>query len=81
MDEFPSTDNNGFVGAFNSMDTRHRRFAGLGTAPVAERRTVFFDENCAAHKHELHSEPFFMAVRGKPEHVFDANASPDIVVT
>jgi hypothetical protein len=53
----------------------------LGTAPVAVRRTVFLDENCAAHKHELHSEPFFMAVPGKAAHVFDANASPDIVVT
>ncbi|HKF65281.1 MAG TPA: multicopper oxidase domain-containing protein, partial [Vicinamibacterales bacterium] len=36
------------------------------------RRTVFFDEN-------NDTSTFFMAVEGRPEHVFDPNAPPDIV--
>jgi len=51
-----------------------RRFAGLQQAAVAMRRTVFFDEINSMDK-------FFMAVEGKPEHVFDPNAPPDIVAT
>jgi len=49
-----------------------RRFAGLKAAPIATRRTVFFDEN-------NDTSTFFMAVEGRPEHVFDPNAPPDIV--
>jgi FtsP/CotA-like multicopper oxidase with cupredoxin domain len=51
-----------------------RRFAGLAAAPIAVQRTVFFDEINS-------SDTFIMAVEGKPEHVFDPNAPPDIVAT
>ena len=50
------------------------RFASLKLASIAARRTVFFDE--------INSRgPFFMAVEGRPEHVFDPNTAPDIVAT
>ena len=61
------------VAAFAALDTRKPRFAGLGSAPIAVRRTVFFDE--------IQPTTFFMAVEGKPEHVFDPNRAPDIVAT
>ncbi|MGI8569963.1 MAG: multicopper oxidase domain-containing protein [Methylocella sp.] len=61
------------TGAFAAMDARRPRFAGLGSAPIAIRRTVFFDQS--------HQSRFFMAVKGKPEHTFDPNAPPDIVAT
>ena len=51
-----------------------RRFAGLATAQIAARRTVFFDEINA-------TDTFLMVVEGKPAHVFDPNAAPDIVAT
>jgi FtsP/CotA-like multicopper oxidase with cupredoxin domain len=51
-----------------------RRFAGLKQAAIAVRRTVFFDEINS-------SDTFIMGVEGKPEHVFDPNAAPDIVAT
>ncbi len=51
-----------------------RRFAGLATAQIAARRTVFFDEINA-------TDTFPMVVEGKPAHVFDPNAAPDIVAT
>ncbi|MEA3108273.1 MAG: hypothetical protein QOI88_2878 [Gammaproteobacteria bacterium] len=64
------------VGAFTEMSTTQNRFAGLGSAPVAVKRTVFFNENVIV------SPPlFFMDVQGRPEHVFDPNAPPDIVAT
>jgi FtsP/CotA-like multicopper oxidase with cupredoxin domain len=68
------TDNK--VGTFTAMSTAQNRFAGLGFASVAMKRTVFFDEN-------VNETPpqFFMGVQGLPEHVFDPNAPPDIVAT
>ncbi len=65
--------NAGNVRAIAPMHAIRPRFAGLGSAPVTVERTVFFDQN--------HQTQFFMAVQGKPEHVFDPNAAPDIVAT
>ncbi len=61
------------VPAFTALDTRKPRFAGLGSAPIAVKRTVFFNE--------IQPTTFFMDVEGKPQHVFDPNAAPDIVAT
>ena len=61
------------VPAFTGLSKGGRRFAGLGTAPVAVSRVVYFDENA--------NDQFFMAVEGKPEHVFDPNAPADITAT
>ena len=61
------------VGTFSAMSTTQKRFAGLGSAPVTAKRTLFFDE--------IPPTQFFMAVQGKPKHVFDPNAPPDIVAT
>jgi FtsP/CotA-like multicopper oxidase with cupredoxin domain len=58
------------------MSTTQNRFAGLASAPVAMKRTVFFDENV-----NVTPPQFFMAVQGLPEHLFDPNAPPDIVAT
>jgi FtsP/CotA-like multicopper oxidase with cupredoxin domain len=68
------TDNK--VGTFTAMSTTQNRFAGLASAPVAMKRTVFFDENV-----NVIPPQFFMAVQGLAEHVFDPNAPPDIVAT
>ena len=51
----------------------YRRFAGLAGAPVAVRRTVYFDE--------IQPSAFFMAVEGKGEHVFNPDLPPDIIAT
>src|SRR5712664_2462741 len=64
------------VGTFSAMSTTQKRFAGLGSAPVAVKRTVFFNENVNENPPQ-----FFMDVQGKPEHLFDPNAPPDIVAT
>lgn len=64
------------VGTFSTMSTTQKRFAGLGSAPVAVKRTVFFNENV-----NVNPPQFFMDVEGKPEHLFDPNAPPDIVAT
>jgi len=61
------------VGQFTALNTNQRRFAGLGSAPIAVKRTVFFREN--------QPTSFFMDVVGKPEHLFDPNAAPDITAT
>jgi hypothetical protein len=55
------------------MDTKRPRFAGLRLAPIAVHRKVFFAQS--------HQTLFFMAVKGKPEHVFNPDAPPDIVAT
>jgi FtsP/CotA-like multicopper oxidase with cupredoxin domain len=73
VDHVPENGNDNKVGAFNAMSTTQQRFAGLGSAPVAIKRTLFFAENPPTQ--------FFMDVQGKPEHVFDPNAPPDIVAT
>jgi FtsP/CotA-like multicopper oxidase with cupredoxin domain len=61
------------VGQFTALNANQRRFAGLGSAPIAVKRTVFFREN--------QPTSFFMDVVGKPEHLFDPNAAPDITAT
>jgi FtsP/CotA-like multicopper oxidase with cupredoxin domain len=68
--------NDNKVGTFTAMSTTQNRFAGLASAPVAMKRTVFFDENV-----NVTPPQFFMAVQGLPEHLFDPNAPPDIVAT
>jgi FtsP/CotA-like multicopper oxidase with cupredoxin domain len=55
------------------MSKTRQLYKGLGSAPVAVKRTVYFDE--------IQPTKFFMAVEGKPEHVFDPNLPPDIVAT
>jgi FtsP/CotA-like multicopper oxidase with cupredoxin domain len=50
------------------------RSASLKQATIAVHRTVFFDEVNSAGQ-------FFMVVEGKPEHLFNPNAPPDIVAT
>ncbi|HUK35986.1 MAG TPA: multicopper oxidase domain-containing protein [Vicinamibacterales bacterium] len=67
-------DRDGSVPRFAALKRNARRFAGLAEAPIAASRTVYFDENNA-------TSTFFMVVDGKPEHVFDPNAAPDIVAT
>ena len=64
------------VKSFNAISTTQKRFAGLGSAPIAIKRTVFFNENVNENPPQ-----FFMDVLGKPEHLFDPNAPPDIVAT
>ena len=70
------------VPAFTSLNTTSKRFAGLGSAPVAARRVVYFDENCPPipdPNNPCTPNQFFMGVVGKPEHIFDPNLPPDIV--
>jgi FtsP/CotA-like multicopper oxidase with cupredoxin domain len=76
VDRDAGTGNGNKVGTFSAMSTTQKRFAGLASAPVAIRRTVFFNENL-----NLNPPQFFMDVQGKTEHVFDPNAPPDIVAT
>jgi FtsP/CotA-like multicopper oxidase with cupredoxin domain len=71
----------GTVPASTSLNFGQQRFAGLGNAPIAAHRTVYFDENCAPNSTNCTPNKFFMAVVGKPEHVFDPNLPPDIVST
>jgi FtsP/CotA-like multicopper oxidase with cupredoxin domain len=42
---------------------------------------VYFDENCAPNSTNCTPDKFFMAVVGKPEHLFDPNLPPDVVAT
>jgi FtsP/CotA-like multicopper oxidase with cupredoxin domain len=76
VDRDADTGNDNKIGTFSAMSTTQKRFAGLASAPVAIRRTVFFNENL-----NLNPPQFFMDVQGKTEHVFDPNAPPDIVAT
>jgi FtsP/CotA-like multicopper oxidase with cupredoxin domain len=76
VDRDADTGNDSKVGTFSAMSTTQKRFAGLASAPVAIRRTLFFNENL-----NLNPPQFFMDVQGKTEHVFDPNAPPDIVAT
>jgi len=59
------------IGKFTSFTKASQRFAGIRSAPIAARRTVFFDESQA-------TQQFFMVVQGQPEKVFDPNAPPAI---
>jgi FtsP/CotA-like multicopper oxidase with cupredoxin domain len=79
--EASSLENDGVVPAFKSAEMRRQRFAGLASAPIAVQRTVYFDENCAPTSTNCAPNAFFMAVQGKPEHVFDPSLPPDIVAT
>jgi FtsP/CotA-like multicopper oxidase with cupredoxin domain len=81
VDQEASADSDGAVPAFTALNSRLNRFAGLGTAPVAVKRTVYFDENCAPLSTNCTPDMFFMGVVGKPKHIFDPNAPPDIVAT
>ena len=63
------------VGAFSALNTHQRRFAGLSAAPVAVRRTLYFNE-----KTDLTgSTTFYMVSEGLPEQPFDPNAPASIV--
>jgi FtsP/CotA-like multicopper oxidase with cupredoxin domain len=61
------------VGTFTALNTNQQRFAGLGSAPIAARRVVYFDE--------IQPTTFFMAVQGEPEQPFNPNAAPAITAT
>lgn len=56
---------------YSHYDTNGQRFRGLGSAAVAQYRTVYFDEDPTTNQ-------FFMAVKGQPEQIFNANAQPAI---
>jgi FtsP/CotA-like multicopper oxidase with cupredoxin domain len=82
VDYAPSIGADGVVPAFKSVSTKSQRFAGLASAPIAARRTVYFDENCPPipdPNNPCTPNKFFMAVVGKPEHIFDPTLPPDIV--
>ena len=81
VDDLASVGADGAVPGFSSLNNASQRFAGLANAPIAARRTVYFDENCAPTSTNCTPNQFFMAVVGKPEHVFDPNLPPDIVST
>jgi FtsP/CotA-like multicopper oxidase with cupredoxin domain len=61
------------VGQFSALNPNQRRFAGLAEAPIAMKRTVFFNENQPTE--------FFMDVVGLPEKIFNPNAAPAITAT
>src|SRR5436190_209283 len=67
----------GRVGVFSAFNPHQRRFAGLSSAPVAARRTLYFDEKDDASGETT----FFMAAEGQPEQPFDPNAPASIVAT
>jgi FtsP/CotA-like multicopper oxidase with cupredoxin domain len=81
VNDLDSPDPDGPIPAFTSWNNSLQRFAGLGSAPVAVQRTVYFDENCAPTSTNCAPSKFFMAVEGQPEQVFDPNAPPAIVST
>ena len=83
VNEPPSIGNDSALPAFSKMNPASQRFAGLANAPIAVRRVVYFDENCPPIPPINGCTPnqFFMAVVGKPKHVFDPNLPPDIVAT
>lgn len=62
------------VPKFSHYDTSGQRFRGLGNAPIAAYRTVYFDENLTTTPNQ-----FYMVVQGQQEQVFNANAAPAIV--
>lgn len=68
----------GRVPKFTHFDTSGQRFRGLGSAPIAKYRDVYFDEQPA---YPQTPTQFFMVVQGQPEQVFNANAPPAITAT
>ena len=58
---------------YTHYDTSGQRFRGLGDAPIAAYRTVYFDEDLTKTPNQ-----FFMAVKGQPEQIFNANMPPAI---
>jgi FtsP/CotA-like multicopper oxidase with cupredoxin domain len=67
----PALDNT--IGSLTALNPNQQRFAGLGTAPIAVQRTVYFDE--------IQPTTFYMAVQGEPETTFNPNAPPAITAT
>ncbi len=61
------------TGRFTAKSTTQQRFGGLGTAPVAMTRNLYFDE--------VPLKEYYMVVEGQPETLFDPNAPPAIVAT
>jgi FtsP/CotA-like multicopper oxidase with cupredoxin domain len=61
------------AGHFTALNLNQKRFAGLAEAPIAVKRTIFFNEN--------QPTKFYMDVQGQPEKQFDPNAPPDITAT
>jgi hypothetical protein len=81
VEQQDSGDNDDTIPRFASLNTSLQRFAGLGSAPIAAQRTVFFDENCKPTDTTCTPTAFFMAVQGQPEKIFDPNAAPAITST
>jgi FtsP/CotA-like multicopper oxidase with cupredoxin domain len=83
VDDSPSIGTDAALPPFQSLHTKSQRFAGLAAAPIAAQRVVYFDEDCPPIPPPTGCTPsrFFMAVVGKPEHIFDPSLPPDIVAT
>jgi FtsP/CotA-like multicopper oxidase with cupredoxin domain len=81
VNEAPDLGDDRMLPKFKSINTKSQRFAAMDTAPIAAKRVVYFDENCAPLSTGCTPNQFFMAVVGKPEHIFDPNLPPDIVST
>src|ERR1700682_1287799 len=69
-DADPYGGNDNKVGTFAAVSTTQQRFAGLVSAPVAVRRTVFFDE--------IQPSQFFMVVEGHPNMRSNPIVSPTL---
>jgi len=81
VNEAPDLGDDRMLPKFKSLNNKSQRFAALDTAPIAAKRVVYFDENCTPLSTGCTPNQFFMAVVGKPEHIFDPNLPPDIVST
>ena len=68
------SDKDGRVGTYTALSAKGQRFSGLGSAPIAQSRLVYSDENTSTNQ-------FYMAVAGQPEQVFNPNAPPAIIAT
>jgi FtsP/CotA-like multicopper oxidase with cupredoxin domain len=62
------------VPASSTITTAEQRFAGLATAPIAQKRLLYFAENTITNQ-------FFMVVYPQPPAVFNPNAPPAITAT
>jgi FtsP/CotA-like multicopper oxidase with cupredoxin domain len=81
VNEAPELGDDRMLPKFKSLNKKSQRFAAMDTAPIAAKRVVYFDENCAPLSTGCTPNQFFMGVVGKPEHIFDPNLPPDIVST